>query len=408
MLDEKFIDELRKTLDRCASKAKELPLRVENWPQPQNPKDIVESQHIDFSSCFATGICIGIAPDMAGQLRRKSYQLYSLLNMYVYQYIEHEFREQGIGLEVERNEERIHMLGIFPNSRRQDFAEFYIRPILEKICKECGVKMCAGIGMLSSSAEQLKNADKTADYAFELYFFEQEEMIEFNRIDRSFHADIYDYDSVTDEAFRAVLMKKPDVLDKIDGVIDLIGDIHYGNSLAVRMRTMEYTGELATNLRRYRLLEGDFYAMQNQLQEKVLSSMTFKEMKQCIHEHYVELLPQIYKTDRPSSKMVVERVKSYIEENFMEDLSIEELSDFACVSKNYFSHMFKNETGVNYKTYLTNIRLEKAMQLLMESDYRLYEICEKVGYRNVRTFVDAFKKKYSMTPTSYRKMMMKK
>lgn len=87
---------------------------------------------------------------------------------------------------------------------------------------------------------------------------------------------------------------------------------------------------------------------------------------------------------------------------------MKELAEIACVSSNYFSHMFKNETGINYKTYLTNIRLEKAVELLMESDFKLYEICERVGYKNVRTFVDAFKKKYRVSPISYKKSMRSK
>ena len=124
------------------------------------------------------------------------------------------------------------------------------------------------------------------------------------------------------------------------------------------------------------------------------------ELKSCIHEHYKELIIQIYKGSHPDSKILIERVKKYIRENYMNELSMKELAEIACVSSNYFSHMFK--------TYLTNIRLEKAVELLMESDFKLYEICERVGYKNVRTFVDAFKKKYRVSPISYKKSMRSK
>lgn len=87
----------------------------------------------------------------------------------------------------------------------------------------------------------------------------------------------------------------------------------------------------------------------------------------------------------------------------MDDLSAEELASIACVSPGYFSHMFKNETGQSYKSSLTDVRMKAAVELLLSSDLRLYEISEKVGYNNVRNFTQAFTKKYGVSPGEYRK-----
>lgn len=87
------------------------------------------------------------------------------------------------------------------------------------------------------------------------------------------------------------------------------------------------------------------------------------------------------------------------------DLSIKELSDVACVSQNYFSAMFKKETGQNYKAYLTSIRMEEAIKLLRQTDYKTYAIGEKVGYNNVRRFADAFKQMYKVSPMVYKKTL---
>lgn len=80
----------------------------------------------------------------------------------------------------------------------------------------------------------------------------------------------------------------------------------------------------------------------------------------------------------------------------------------ACVSQNYFSAMFKKETGQNYKAYLTSLRMEEALRLLRETDDKTYEIAEQVGYNNVRRFVDAFKQIYSVSPMEYRKGLREK
>ena len=78
-----------------------------------------------------------------------------------------------------------------------------------------------------------------------------------------------------------------------------------------------------------------------------------------------------------------------------------------CVSPSYFSTLFKNTTGENYKSFLINIRLEEAIKLVLSTDLKTYQLAERVGYNNVRRFVDAFKNKYGVSPTEYRKLYQK-
>ena len=122
-------------------------------------------------------------------------------------------------------------------------------------------------------------------------------------------------------------------------------------------------------------------------------------------QYYEELLWHISETGKNRDSILIEDVKQYIREHYMEEISISRLSEIACVSKNYFSAMFKKETGMNYKAYLTQIRMEAALKLLQETDDKTYEISEKIGYNNVRRFVDAFKQIYSVTPAEYRKSL---
>ena len=145
--------------------------------------------------------------------------------------------------------------------------------------------------------------------------------------------------------------------------------------------------------------------MQDELQDEVLSAQHFQQLKDIIHWHFKRQLPVIYKTEKMKGKMVVEMVKSYMQDHYMENLSIEELSRIAYVSPNYFSHLFKNETGQNYKTYLTSIRMEHAVEMLQSAEYHIYEIAELVGYNNTRTFVDAFRQIYKVSPLEFRRRL---
>jgi len=69
----------------------------------------------------------------------------------------------------------------------------------------------------------------------------------------------------------------------------------------------------------------------------------------------------------------------------------------------YFSVMFKKETGQNFINYLTNIRIEKAKELLRSTNLKSYEIAYQVGYDNPTYFSTVFKKLTGMTPLDYKK-----
>ncbi len=369
---------------------------------------MLEAEHPNYADCFFVGIFFGIRTELAEQIKWASYQQYAFLCASVHEQIHQQFSEKGIGFEIFRSVDNTRFLGIFPKSRMNDFIEYYLRPILETVEKQFDLSLCIGIGLPTDDLKQLKNTYTSSKYAFELYYFEPKQIIEFQNIHRDFTVSPESYYDKVEEIFHSILAKDENVLDQIVSGIELIGAIHYGNWRAVTMRTMDYTGVLVSRLYRYHLLSGDFFRMQDDLQEKVFREVTFEGLKRCIREHFAVLLKDAYRTDRRTGKAIVEKVKLFMHENYMEDLSIKELSDIACVSTNYFSHMFKRETGKNYKAYLTEIRMQKAQELLLGTDFMIYEISEMVGYNNTRTFTDAFKQTYSVSPIEFRKKQQRK
>lgn len=105
-----------------------------------------------------------------------------------------------------------------------------------------------------------------------------------------------------------------------------------------------------------------------------------------------------------SSSLIVEKAQKYIEANFMKpDLSVDMMCDNIHISPTYFSTIFKKETGLSFVSYLTNIRLEQAINLLNTTADKTYMIAEKVGYDEANYFSYVFKKKYGVSPTNYRK-----
>lgn len=104
-----------------------------------------------------------------------------------------------------------------------------------------------------------------------------------------------------------------------------------------------------------------------------------------------------------SSKQVIEKVKGFVERNYREaELTLSAAADFACVSTGYLSGLFKKETGTNFVKYLTDVRMEKSMELLRTTDMKTYEIAYETGFANPHYFSISFKKYTGMSPSEFR------
>ncbi|MEA4890079.1 MAG: response regulator [Clostridiaceae bacterium] len=109
-------------------------------------------------------------------------------------------------------------------------------------------------------------------------------------------------------------------------------------------------------------------------------------------------------TRQSSAKRLTAKATQYIRQHYDDNaLSLYSLCNHLSVSMSYFSTFFKEETGKTFIEYLTDVRIEKAKDLLVNSDMMLYMIAERVGYENPAYFTVAFKKSTGMKPKEYRK-----
>ncbi|SER42915.1 Helix-turn-helix domain-containing protein [Gracilibacillus ureilyticus] len=102
-------------------------------------------------------------------------------------------------------------------------------------------------------------------------------------------------------------------------------------------------------------------------------------------------------------KLAVDKVVSYIEEHYMEDISLESCAEFVDITPYTLSKAFKKIHGINFIDYLTTIRMDKAKELLLQTNMKINEISEQVGYRH-SYFNRIFKKHVGLPPSQYRKM----
>ncbi|MBX9975812.1 helix-turn-helix domain-containing protein [Cytobacillus firmus] len=112
--------------------------------------------------------------------------------------------------------------------------------------------------------------------------------------------------------------------------------------------------------------------------------------------------------DIPEQQSGMEKAKSYMEANFHEELSIEELAGIAEVSPKYFVDLFKKMAGCSAMDYLTGLRIDRAKQLMAQQHVKLRDIAHQVGYQDEFYFSRKFKQESGVTPTVYMKRRRRK
>lgn len=99
----------------------------------------------------------------------------------------------------------------------------------------------------------------------------------------------------------------------------------------------------------------------------------------------------------------VERVIRHIRMKRQYSMSSAEAAAFVHLNPSYFSKLFKQTTSMTFTDYVTRMRMDEAVKLLIHTSLRITEIAERVGYADPAYFSNSFKKLYGLTPKEYRR-----
>jgi len=121
-------------------------------------------------------------------------------------------------------------------------------------------------------------------------------------------------------------------------------------------------------------------------------------------------LVQNFKVDKPQTEANTHKhlerlnhILGYIGEHYREQLSLGQLAEREHLSAPYLSSFFEKYMGVNFSTYYTNLRLERAMHELLYTDIPVEQVALRNGFSDPRSYVRAFKKRYNTIPSLYRR-----
>lgn len=162
---------------------------------------------------------------------------------------------------------------------------------------------------------------------------------------------------------------------------------------------------------KYRVLScGEYqYKMDIYLRELLQETSSQIEFYQEISQGLVSALLvlvmrliRINPEDEAALSQECQKIKEYLDQNFTSLITLDSLSETVYISKHYLSHLFKEQTGVSPIKYLTSKRMEKACELLSETELPVSEVSKAVGYENPLYFSQVFKRVYGISPVKYR------
>jgi AraC family transcriptional regulator, dual regulator of chb operon len=107
------------------------------------------------------------------------------------------------------------------------------------------------------------------------------------------------------------------------------------------------------------------------------------------------------------NRTIISEVKSYLSRNY-KSVTLKETADYFHFHPDYLSKLIKNSTGVSFTDLLQEIKLKEASLLIENTDLPILDITYEVGYNNLSYFYKIFRKKYSVTPTEFRKNFLDK
>lgn len=156
-------------------------------------------------------------------------------------------------------------------------------------------------------------------------------------------------------------------------------------------------------IQKYELDAGVIFGKDNDYFEIMAQLGTLERMQNKLLEICLAINGNMNQERNNTAKNMIRKAKDYISENFANPcLSVEMVCEFLHISQAYFSTIFKKETGQSYVNYLTELRLNKAIELLNKTDDKTYVIASKVGYTEPNYFSYVFKKKFGISPSKYR------
>ncbi|AYO30013.1 helix-turn-helix domain-containing protein [Biomaibacter acetigenes] len=274
----------------------------------------------------------------------------------------------------------------------------------EQVEKETGISVSIGIGRRYKDILDLHISYKEALSACHHKFFLGKSQV--IHIDNAlpFSEDLGLY-SVEVESQLSVRVLACDEEGAYNILRELMGDTLQQkaiNPLTMKTRLIE----IITTLMRVSVEAGadqeNLAVLSGKCVEGILKSDTMTALQSLMQQAIKGIIQEVYQGRKRMNLEVFEKALNYIRDNFNRPITLEEVSDHVHISPYYFSHGFKNFTGMNFIDYVTKLRIDEAKKLLLTTDMNVGDIGKQVGYYDPNYFGRVFKNLVGMPPSKFK------
>ncbi|MDR0267224.1 helix-turn-helix domain-containing protein [Paenibacillus sp.] len=193
--------------------------------------------------------------------------------------------------------------------------------------------------------------------------------------------------------------KAGDYKNLLQSVFDLLDAGMRSNANAHQMKNLG-TDVLNTWARAVESERNDFdISVYSEWFAAINRCVIWEEMRQTFRDIHGVLFRSIEPSDR---KQQFAEILAYIRDHYNEELSIEYFAEQMNMSAGHFSRMFKEEVGEKYVEYIAKYRISKAKEFLLETDLKIDDIAEQIGYWGRNSFIRNFRRYEGITPAKYR------
>jgi len=125
--------------------------------------------------------------------------------------------------------------------------------------------------------------------------------------------------------------------------------------------------------------------------------------KNCVNLIIAFILEHVEKGTRLRPNITaVKKAMIFIRKNYADSPTLSQVAEHVNISKNYFSVLFKENSGISFKQFLNDVKLSNAARMLKQTELPIVDICHDCGYDSLSTFYRKFKEKFSVSPQTYR------
>jgi len=156
----------------------------------------------------------------------------------------------------------------------------------------------------------------------------------------------------------------------------------------------------------FKSMHEDLFALLNWSTQPLAELMKFDtmhDMKSWLRKRMFELSELLYTKQQKQNRRIVSEIIAFVDKHLESRITLKDVAHHFGFSPNHLGLIFKEETGDNFSNYLIRRRLDRACELLLDPTVKIYEITERIGYKNLVHFNRQFKNHVGMTPSEYRR-----